>query len=89
MVPPSIILVVTPSNLGREVGRAPEEIAMDLLENVTGAITRDLMVEDDLNREVDDILRAHQSELQQESVDYRRMFQLIKHKLAKERGLIL
>lgn len=61
----------------------------DLLEHLRQALTKDLMVEDLLNREVDDILRAHQSEIERESVDYRRMFQLIKNKLAKERGLIL
>jgi hypothetical protein len=58
-------------------------------ELISHAVTADLMVEDRLNREVDDILRAHQSEIQHESVDYRRMFQLIKNKLARERGLIL
>ena len=61
----------------------------DLLEHLRQALTKDLMVEDLLNREVDDILRAHQSEIERESVDYRRMFQLIKNKLVKERGLIL
>jgi hypothetical protein len=61
----------------------------DLLEHFRRVLIEDLMVEDHLNREVDDILRAHQDEIQHESVDYRRMFQLIKHKLAKERGLIL
>ena len=63
-----------------------EEGAQEL---VSQAITEDLMVEDRLNREVDDILRAHQNEMQHETVDYRRMFQLIKNKLARERGLIL
>ena len=58
-------------------------------EKISQAVTEDLMVEDRLNREVDDILRAHQSEMQHETVDYRRMFQLIKNKLARERGLIL
>ena len=61
----------------------------DLLEHLRQALTKDLMVEDLLNREVDDILRAHQSEIERESVDYRRMFQLNKNKLVKERGLIL
>ena len=58
-------------------------------EQISKAVTEDLMVEDRLNREVDDILRAHQNEMQHETVDYRRMFQLIKSKLARERGLIL
>ena len=61
----------------------------DLLEQLRQALINELVVEDELNREVDDILRAHQNEIQRESVDYRRMFQLIKNKLAKERGLVL
>ena len=61
----------------------------ELLDRLRQALTSDLVIEDNLNREVDDILRAHQNEIQRESVDYRRMFQLIKNKLARERGLIL
>jgi hypothetical protein len=61
----------------------------DLVERIRAAVVGDLQVEDDLNREVDEILKAHQSEILKESVDYRRMFQLIKNKLARERGLIL
>ena len=61
----------------------------DTVELVRTAVVSDLQVEDDLNREVDEILKAHQSEILKESVDYRRMFQLIKNKLARERGLVL
>ena len=61
----------------------------DMAECVRGSLIGDLQVEDELNREVDDILKAHQSEILQESVDYRRMFQLIKNKLARERNLVL
>ena len=61
----------------------------DLLEQLRQALVNELVVEDELNREVDKILQDHQNEIQRESVDYRRMFQLIKNKLAKERGLIL
>lgn len=61
----------------------------DAVELVRTAVIADLQVEDELNREVDEILKAHQSEILKESVDYRRMFQLIKNKLARERGLVL
>ena len=53
------------------------------------ALTENLAVEDQLNREVDDILRNHQKEIQRDSVDYRRMFQMVKTKLARERNLVL
>ncbi len=61
----------------------------ELLDQLRQALIRELVVEDELNREVDKILQDHQNEIQRESVDYRRMFQLIKNKLAKERGLVL
>ena len=61
----------------------------ELLGKVRQFLTEDLMVEDRLNREVDDIIKDHLNEMQRESVDYRRMFQLIKNKLARERNLIL
>ena len=53
------------------------------------ALTENLSLEDQLNREVDDILRNHLKEIQRDSVDYRRMFQMVKTKLARERNLIL
>jgi len=61
----------------------------ELLEQLRKALISELVVEDELNREVDRILQDHQNEIQRESVDYRRMFQLIKNKLKKERGLVL
>jgi hypothetical protein len=53
------------------------------------ALTENLSIEDQLNREVDDILRNHLKEIQRDSVDYRRMFQMVKTKLARERNLVL
>jgi hypothetical protein len=52
-------------------------------------ITEDLMVEDRLNEEVKDILRAHTSEIDRGNIDYARMFAMVKKQLVKERGLIL
>lgn len=52
-------------------------------------ITEDLMVEDRLNDEVKELLRAHQSEIDRGNVDYSRMFNMVKRKLVHERGLIL
>lgn len=53
------------------------------------ALTENLAAEDQLNREVDDILRNHLKEIQRDSVDYRRMFQMVKTKLARERNLVI
>ena len=53
------------------------------------ALAEILSIEDLLNREVDDILRNHLKEIQRDSVDYRRMFQMVKTKLARERNLVI
>jgi len=52
-------------------------------------ITEDLMIEDKLNDEVRQILEAHSSEIRQGSIEYHKMFKLVKEKLAKERNIIL
>ena len=58
-------------------------------ERLRHALTENLSLEDQLNREVDDILRNHLREIQRDSVDYRRMFQMVKTKLARERNLVI
>ncbi|HWR97808.1 MAG TPA: DUF507 family protein [Candidatus Methanoperedens sp.] len=58
-------------------------------ERLRHALSENLAAEDQLNREVDDILRGHLREIQRDSVDYRRMFQMVKTKLARERNLVI
>jgi len=53
------------------------------------AVTRELMVEDRLDDEVKDILAQYQREIDQGRVDYNTMFDMIKKKLIKERGVII
>ena len=52
-------------------------------------ITDELMVEDRLNEEVRELLKAYESQIERGQVDYQKMFLMIKRKLAKERGVIL
>ena len=52
-------------------------------------ITDELMLEDRLNLEVQEILRSYESELGKGDIDERKMFQMTKKKLAKDRGIIL
>ena len=59
------------------------------LEHLKTAIVEELQKEDDLNREVEEQLVKHQAEIERESVDYRRMFQLVKRELAKKKGMVL
>jgi hypothetical protein len=67
------------------VDGAPETVMVE----VTRLITDDLMVEDRLNDEVKELLRAYSTEIERGNVDYARMFAMVKRKLVKERGLIL
>ena len=60
-----------------------------VLERLINAITGELEKEDELNRRVEDLLKEHDTEIQRGSLDYRRMFQLIKKELAKKEGIIL
>jgi len=63
-----------------------EESVIDI---VDGAINGDLMVEDRLNDEVKAILAEQEETLDENNINYRKMFQMVKNKLARERGLIL
>ena len=61
----------------------------DSIALVDKTILDDLMVEDKLNEDVRQILDQHAGEVQREGIEYHRMFNLVKAKLAKERNLIL
>jgi len=60
-----------------------------VMAEVSRLITDDLMVEDRLNEEVKELLRAHSTEMERGNVDYARMFAMVKRQLVKQRGLIL
>ena len=68
-----------------ELQRKKEEVQSE----IKAVIREDLLVEDRLNEEVKEILQAYSHEIDRGNVDYARMFNLIKSKLVKERGLIL
>lgn len=61
----------------------------ELAKRIEHTITEELMVEDRLNEEVRQILKAYSREIEQGNVSYHKMFQMIKNKLVKERGIIL
>ena len=60
-----------------------------LVARVEEFIMYELMVEDRLNDEVRAILSRHSSDIEQGRMDFRRLFELTKQKLVKERNLIL
>ncbi len=60
-----------------------------VIEEVEALITEELSVEDRLNEEVREILKKHELEIERGRLDYRKLFELTKQKLVKERNIIL
>jgi uncharacterized protein len=66
-----------------------EETPNKLESIIVAIITEDLMVEDLLNEEVKTLLESKTEEYERSMMDYGRVFQMVKSKLVRERGLIL
>ena len=65
-------------------------VSMDkLLSGAEELILDELMIEDRLNEEVREILRKHSPEIERSKLDFRKLFELTKQKIVKERNLIL
>jgi hypothetical protein len=60
-----------------------------LIETLDSAITDELSVEDRVNTEVRQLLKVYEQQFELGQVDYQKMFQMVKQKLVRERGLIL
>jgi hypothetical protein len=60
-----------------------------LLEMMETLILEELMVEDRLNDEVREILKQYEGEIEKGRMDFRRLFDLTKQKLVRERNIIL
>ncbi len=60
-----------------------------LVEALQQAVAEELSLEDRLNAEVRQLLKAYEQQIEQGQVDYQKMFVMIKQKLVRERGLIL
>jgi hypothetical protein len=61
----------------------------DVVSKVAEVITADLQAEDRLNKEVEKVLAAYEGEISKGGMDYRKVFELTKQKLARERGMVL
>ena len=60
-----------------------------IAEKIAEVITGDMMAEEKLNQDVEKILSAHAAEIAKENMDYRKVFDMTKRKLAQERGIVL
>lgn len=77
-------------------GRLQQEGHLDLVgdrkvfvDALDRAMTEELSLEDRLNAEVRQMLKVYEKQIEQGQVDYQKMFQMVKQKLVRERGLIL
>lgn len=61
----------------------------DFISHVEAILIEELSVEDRLNEEVREILKQHETDIERGRMDYRRLFDLTKQKLVKERNLVL
>ena len=78
-------IVASLTGKGEIIWEAPAEKLEAIISNI---IVEDLMVEDRLNEEVKMMLESNTDEYDRRMMDYGRAFQLVKSKLARERGLI-
>ncbi|MCX7988038.1 MAG: DUF507 family protein [Thermodesulfovibrio sp.] len=60
-----------------------------LLEETEKLILDELMVEDRLNEEVRELLKKYETEIEKGKLDYRKLFEMTKQKLVKQRNLVL
>lgn len=59
------------------------------LQKINDVILADLRAEDGLDREVEEILKTRAGDMDSQRIDYRKMFNMIKGKLARERGIVI
>lgn len=65
------------------------EESSKLEEIINNIISEDLKIEDKLNEEVKQIMASHANEMDRGNVQYGTLFQMIKKKLVRERGIVL
>jgi len=63
--------------------------ARTLASEIETIITDELMVEDRINDEVRRFLAEHEGGLDKSGMDYRKLFELTKQKLVRERGIVI
>lgn len=91
-VPKGWVPVLTQEIIEELLRREQIDLCMSK-EQVTGLleelILEELMVEDRLNAEVREMLKQYDSEIEKGRLDYRRLFEMTKKKLVRERNIIL
>lgn len=61
----------------------------ELIEETQKVILDELMVEDRINEEVRQLLKKYETEIERGRLDYRKLFEMTKQKIIKERNIII
>lgn len=61
----------------------------ELIKETEHLMLEELMIEDRLNEEIRQLLRKYDSEIEKGRLDYRKIFDMTKQKLVKERNIVL
>lgn len=61
----------------------------EVTEETERLLLDELMVEDRLNEEVRQLLKKYEPEIEKGRLDYRKLFDMTKHKLVRERNIVL
>ncbi len=71
-------------------GLAEYEVSKDVIASlIADVIFANMQDEDKLSKDVEKLLAAHEAEIARENMDYRKVFELTKQKLSKDRGFVL
>ena len=71
-------------------GLAKYDVPRDIIAaKIADVVTANMLEEDKLNKDVEKLLSAHEAEIARGQMDYRKVFELTKQKLAKDRGIVL
>ncbi|WP_420265588.1 DUF507 family protein [Candidatus Magnetominusculus dajiuhuensis] len=61
----------------------------ELLKETEQVILYEMMAEDRLNDEVREILRSYEGEIEKKRLDYKSLFDMTKHRLVKEKNIVI
>ena len=73
----------------KELIEEPDVSVNTLIEETEKLLLDELMVEDRLNEEVRQFLRKYESDIEKGRLDYRKLFDMTKQKLVRERNIVL
>ncbi|NTU43402.1 MAG: DUF507 family protein [Nitrospirales bacterium] len=85
---PSLARKIVQSLIDKELIE-PAVSVSSIIEEAERLLMEELMVEDRLNDEVRQMLKNYETEIERGRLDYRKLFDITKQKLVRERNIVL